>query len=130
GFYADAHTKLVRIDKGDLVLFFPGQAHQCCTRAGEFWDELWFEFEGPAFDLLRETKLLNPRHPVHHTQNPEDWFRRFFQIIPPLHRREKTPAQVTISRFISVLTEVLADSAAPEEPPAPRDDWLNAACEM
>lgn len=130
GWYADARTKLTRVEKGDLVVFFPGQAHQCGTRPGEFWDELWFEFEGPAFDLLRETKLLDPKRPVHHTQNYDHWFRRFFQIIPPLHLRDRMPSQVIVTRFISVLAEVLADSESPEENPAAPEDWTNAACEL
>jgi AraC-like DNA-binding protein len=130
GYYADRSGKQKDIGKGDLVVFFPGMPHRCATKAGEFWDELWFEFEGPAFDLMRKTSLLNPDRPVHHTQNCDFWYRRFFQIIPPLHLREKMPPQVTVSRFIAILTEILADSEAPEESPAPRDYWLNAACEM
>jgi AraC-like DNA-binding protein len=129
GIYEDAHGKLP-VNKGDLVIFFPKHPHQCGTREGEFWDELWFEFEGAAFDLLRDTKLLNVRRPVHHTQNSDYWFRRFFQIIPPLHLRDKTPPEVTVSRFIAVLTEVIADSETTEEPPDSREDWLNTACEL
>lgn len=130
GLYSDRNISDLKVGKGDLVLYFPGHPHRCGTRPNEFWDELWFQFEGPAFDLLRDTKLLNPRQPVHHTLNCDDWFRRFFQIIPPLHLRQKTPPQVTVSRFVSVLTEILADSGATEDAPAPREDWLNAACEL
>ncbi len=130
GLYSDARIASMTVGKGDLITYFPGHPHRCGTRPNEFWDELWFEFEGPAFDLLRDTKLLNPRQPVHHTQNCDHWFRRFFQLIPPLHLREKTPPQVTVSRFVSVLTEILADSEAAEESPVPRDDWLNSACEL
>ncbi len=130
GLYSDAKTPWRDVGKGDLILYFPGQPHRCGTRPGEFWDELWFQFEGPVFDLLRDTKLLNPRQPVHHTETTDHWFRRFFQIIPPLHLRQKTPPQVIVSRFVSVLTEILADSDAPDETPAPRDDWVNQACEL
>ena len=130
GTYGDASTPLMPVGKGDLVVFYPGLPHQCGSLPGEFWDELWFEFDGPAFDLMRQTALLDPRRPVHHTRNCDHWFRRFFQMIPPLHLRQKTPPQVTVSRFVSVLTEILADSEAPDETPEPRADWLNAACEM
>jgi AraC-like DNA-binding protein len=130
GIYADAATRPMPLHKGDLVVFFPGRPHQCGTQPDEFWDELWFEFEGPAFDLMRETKLLDPRRPVHHPQESDRWFRRFFQIIPPIHLRQKTPPQVIVSRFVSVLTEILADSDAPDEAPEPRDDWVNTACEL
>lgn len=98
---------------------------------GEYWDELWFEGEGPAFDLMRQTGLINPRRPLHHTQDSEFWFRRIFQIIPPLHLREKTPPQVLVTRFIAVLSELLAGTEGLEEnTPEPRDDWLNTACQL
>lgn len=129
GSYSDGSVRQ-KLGKGDLVVFFPGKPHRCCTEPEEFWDELWFEFEGPAFDLMRKTGLLDPKRPVHHTQDCDHWFKRFFQIIPPLHLREKTPPQVIVSRFIAVLTEILADSYAPDDTPVARDDWVNAACEL
>jgi AraC-like DNA-binding protein len=130
GEYSDAAIRNEKVKKGDLVIFFPGRPHQCCTRSGEFWDELWFECEGPAFDLMRSTGMISHKRPLHHTQNSDFWFRRFFQIIPPLHLREKTSPQVTVSRFIAVLSELLAGTETADEAPAPRDDWLNTACEM
>ncbi len=130
GVYADASTPETPVKKGDLVVFFPSRPHQCYTRPGEYWDELWFECEGAAFDLMRKTGMLSPGRPLHHTQESDQWFRRFFQIIPPVHLREKTPPQVIVSRFVAVLTELLAGSEAPEEMPAPAEDWLNHACEM
>lgn len=129
GVYADTAIRSMKLGKGDLIVFFPGRSHQCGTRPDEHWDELWFEFEGPAFDLMRETRLLDPKRPVHHTENCDHWFRRFFQIIPPLHLRQKTPPQVVVSRFVSVLTEILANSDAPDETPEQQEDWINVACE-
>lgn len=130
GIYSDRQVGPMKVENGDLVIFFPNQPHRCSARPGELWDELWFEFEGPAFDLMRKTGLLDPRRPVHHPHNAERWFKRFFQIIPPLHLREKTPPQVIISRFIAVLTEILADSDAPDDIPTAQDDWVTVACEL
>jgi AraC-like DNA-binding protein len=130
GVYADANTPPTPVEKGDLVIFFPGRPHQCGTLADAFWDELWFEFEGPAFDIMRRTGLLDTQRPVHRTQNHDHWFRRFFQITPPVYLREKTPSQVVVSRFISVLTEILADSESGDDPPGSGPEWLNAACEL
>src|SRR5687767_15173648 len=48
GTYGDAGTALMPVGKGDLVVFYPGRPHQCGSLPGEFWDELWFEFDGPA----------------------------------------------------------------------------------
>jgi len=120
GEYSDAAIRSARVGKGDFVIFFPGRPHQCGTKPGEFWDELWFECEGPAFDLMRTTGMITPKRPLHRTQNSDLWFRRFFQIIPPLHLREKTSPQVTVSRFVAVLSELLAGTETHEELPAPR----------
>lgn len=130
GEYADATLRGAPVGKGDLVIFFPGRPHRCCTRPGEFWDELWFECEGPVFDLMRQTGLINPRQPLHHTQDSDFWFRRIFQIIPPLHLREKTSPQVPVTRLVAVLSELLAGNEIPDDLPAPRDDWLSTACEL
>ncbi len=130
GLYADDRTAWREVGQGDLILYFPGMPHRCGTRPGEFWDELWFDFEGPAFDLLRETKLLDPARPVHRTQNCDHWFRRFFQLIPPVHLRQKTPPLVTVSRFVATLTELLAGHETAEETAAPRDGWLDTACDL
>lgn len=130
GQYQDAKTPVTVLGKGDTVLYFPGQPHRCGTLPGKFWDELWFEFEGPVFDLMRKSGLLDPRRPLHHAPNCDYWFRRFFQIIPPVHLRQKTPATAIVSRFVSVLTEILANSETDDTPPQEQDDWLNTACAM
>ena len=130
GYYADKWNPPTPVKKGDVVLYFPGQPHTCATYPGEFWDELWFEFEGPVFDLMRKTDLINPRRPLYHTRNCADWFRRIFQITPPIHLRHKTPPQVIVSRFATVLTELLTDSDAFEDAPAEREEWIDTACQM
>ncbi|MBL9188274.1 MAG: helix-turn-helix transcriptional regulator [Opitutaceae bacterium] len=130
GVYSDDHTPEREVGQGDLILYFPGRPHRCGTRPGEFWDELWFQFEGPVFDLMGGAKLLDPARPVHHRPNCDHWFRRFFELLPPLHLRGKIPPAVTVSRFAAVLTEILSGHEAADEPPAPRDDWLSSACEF
>jgi AraC-like DNA-binding protein len=130
GLYSDADTPWREVGEGNLILYFPGRPHRCGTRPGEFWDELWFQFDGPIFDLMCRTRLLDPRRPVHHRPDRDHWFRRFFDLIPPLHLRDKTPAPVVVSRFAAVLTEILSGHDTAKPAPAPRDDWLNTACEL
>jgi len=125
----DAHDE-VRVTAGDLVIFFPGHPHRCHTAPDEYWDELWFECEGPVFDLMRKTGLIDPARPVHHTTDSDYWFRRIFQIVPPLYLRERTPAEVLVTRYVAVLSELLAGCDLPDSTPAPDETWLSAACEM
>jgi AraC-like DNA-binding protein len=130
GVYRDHRSKALPVGRGDISLFFPRIPHGCGTAAGEFWDELWFEFEGPAFDLMRRTGLLDPAKPVHHTEDCDYWFRRFFQIIPPLHLRQQMAPQVIVARFVSVLTDILANSKSAEEPVTSKAGWVDTACQL
>ncbi|MCH6257494.1 AraC family transcriptional regulator [Puniceicoccaceae bacterium K14] len=130
GFYRDIEEQLTPVKAGDIFFSFPDKPHGCGTAAGEVWDELWFEFEGPVFDLMQQTNLLDPLRPVHHSNDANNWFRRLFSIIPPAHMRRRTPPQVIVSRFVSALTEILADQETPEELDNATDEWVNRACEM
>lgn len=130
GLYSDEHTPWREVGQGNLILYFPGRPHRCGTRPGEFWDELWFQFQGPVFDLMCGARLLDPGHPVHLRPDCDHWFRRFYELLPPLHLREKTAPQVLVSRFVNVLTEILAGHETAAEPPAAQDDWIGRACEL
>lgn len=119
-----------KVVKGDMVFFFPGLAHGCSTAPQEFWDELWFEFEGPVFDLMKKVRLLNPLKPIVATKDTDYWFRRFFQVIPPVHLRRHTPPGAIVSQFATVLTELVVGSRTPEVKPAAHETWVNRACEL
>lgn len=130
GLYSDERTPWREVGEGDLILYFPGQPHRCGTRPGEFWDELWFQFEGPLFDVMCQSGLLDPRQPVHHRPNRDHWFRRFFELLPPLHLRGKVAPAVTVCRFATVLTEILTGHESAGAAPAREDGWLDSACEL
>lgn len=129
GVYRDSQHRSLRVPEEHAVVFFPGVPHSCGTSAGEFWDEFWFEFEGPVFDLLRRSGVLDPKRPVHHAEGRDYWFRRLFNLIPPQHLRQKTPPEVTVTRFVTMLTEMLADNKTDDEP-LPKDDWVATACRL
>jgi AraC-like DNA-binding protein len=127
GTYRDRHHRSIRVAGEHAALSFPGIPYSCGTAPGTFWDEFWFEFEGPVFDLMRRTGVLDPKRPVHHAAGRDYWFRRLFTIVPPQHLRQKTSPEVIIMRFVSLLTEMLAGHA-PAEDPQPQDDWVATAC--
>ncbi|MBS0633546.1 MAG: helix-turn-helix transcriptional regulator [Verrucomicrobia bacterium] len=126
GTYRDDHGIERPVTQDDAVLFFPGRPHACGTKPGEFWDEFWFEFDGPVFDLMLQKGLLDPRQPVHHASGSDYWFRRLFDIVSAQHSAKETPAHLTISRFVLALMELLADSRS-AQPPAPQPDWVEKA---
>ncbi|MBL9208005.1 MAG: helix-turn-helix transcriptional regulator [Opitutaceae bacterium] len=130
GSYEDRTTPKTAVEPGDTILFFPGRPHRAGTQPGEFWDELWFEFEGPIFDLMRKSGLLNPNRPLQRGGDPEQGFRRFFQILPPVHLRKAVKPEVIVCRFATALTELLVDSRSPLPTETTPDDWVGAACEL
>ena len=130
GQYRGSDRRTFEVRQGDIALFFPKIAHGCGTAPGEYWDELWFEFEGPVFDLMLKTGLLDPKRPVRHTTDCDLWFRRFFQVIPPVHLKKKTRPEVIVARFASVLTDILSDADDPNEPPPPESDWIGVSCRL
>jgi AraC-like DNA-binding protein len=62
------------VSAGDLLLFFPGVAHQYGPAANQgLWDELLIFFRGPVFDLWRDQKFLDPTRPVIRLQPLDYW---------------------------------------------------------
>ncbi len=129
GVYRDEQGRVRPVPAEHVALFFPGIPHACGPEPGQFWDEFWFEFEGPVFDLLRTAGVLDPTQPVHRAEGQDYWFRQLFNFIPPQHLRLKTPPEVTVSRFATLLVAMLAGNKAEDEP-SPKEDWVAAACRL
>src|SRR4051812_49006260 len=58
GSYRDALGTKREINAGDAILIFPELAHSYGPRVGQHWDEIYFCFDGPIFDLWRTERLL------------------------------------------------------------------------
>ncbi len=128
GIYRDDQTRVdVPVVKDDLVIYFPGKPHASGTLPGQYWDELWFEFYGPVFDLMRSNGILNPARPITSAKGSNYWLRRITNILPPAHLRSRVSADSVVLHFAHVLTEML-QSSANEVAAAPEDDWMHKAC--
>ncbi|BDI29859.1 hypothetical protein CCAX7_19100 [Capsulimonas corticalis] len=127
GVYEDIGGTAREVTPGDALLLFPELAHGYGPRAGERWSELFVVFDGAAFDRLRESALFSSAHPV---------IRAGLAWRGALEAVTQTPATpphaartVQTSRFLSVLTEMLATVPIEEEQnsdPA----WLRTARQM
>lgn len=129
GTYRTDRGGVFKVPAEHVALYFPDIPHRCGPTEGAFWDEFWFEFEGPVFDLMRTNGVLNPERPVHPATGRDHWFRRMFTLVPPQHLRQKTPPEVIVMRFATLLTEMLSDHKTPGEP-QPQDDWVATACRL
>jgi AraC-like DNA-binding protein len=68
------------LQAGHAFVLFPGALHTYGPMEGEEWDELYMLFEGPVFELWRNTSLLNITRPVYHLEPVAYWESRIMKI--------------------------------------------------
>jgi AraC-like DNA-binding protein len=127
GRYWDVRGRSSAVQAGDLLLITPELGHGYGPLAGERWSEFYVVFDGPAFDLWRQTGLLNGDAPVRRLEPIDAWLPRLEAAVAeqPRTLAERT---VQLSHFLALLTEMLLPStAAPRLADGPV--WLAAACE-
>jgi AraC-like DNA-binding protein len=127
GFYSDANGARLEIGPGDMILVFPDLAHTYGPKSGRVWTSLWLSFNGKIFDLWRERGLLDERHPVHHLEPADVWFRRFDSILGVPRQTGYAPPLLEICRLQTLLAEIVTGAGRKT---AYQDDlrWASLAC--
>jgi AraC-like DNA-binding protein len=126
GRYWDARHEQ-SVHAGDLLLIFPEIEHRYGPRSGEYWDEFYLVFDGPAFDLCRQPGLLDPADPIRHLEPIERWLSRMEAIVAPPDLPTIAGRTQRVLQLVALLTEMMASgSHLPQTnlPPV----WLSAAC--
>jgi len=129
GIYRDARHDDLPVPVESLEIFFPKIPHASGTAPGKVWDELWFEFEGPIFELMQRQGILDPARPVSLAKGRDYWLRRLTNLIPPAHLRHQTPPDAVVLHFAHVLTDMIHAGRQPAAS-APAADWLHEACQL
>ena len=126
GRYRDERGLDLRLRAGDLLVIFPDVAHIYGPGPRERWTEFYLCFDGPVFDLWRETGLLDPARPLYHLEPIEHWARRFEGVLGAPRRLGHAPPMLEVCRLQTVLSEaLLAGRGALGGPEA---DWADRAC--
>lgn len=73
GRYEDEGGTRCDIRAGDAIVVFPGFLHSYGPQVDEHWDELYVIADGPAFELLEQTGVLDRSRPVHRAAPMERW---------------------------------------------------------
>lgn len=94
------------IRKGDLILVFPDISHTYGPYDGQLWDEIWVVFNGPIFDLWRESNHLDPASPVLHLEPIEFWSRQFIDTVWSVPDLAEESALIRVCR----LQQFIADA--------------------
>lgn len=129
GEFEDVTGLALPVVAGDLLLIFPEIAHTYGPTSHSRWTELFLVFDGPVFDLWRETGLLDPRAPLLHLEPIELWTSRFESILGAPRQPGFAPSLLEVCRLQAVLGEALLGGArrgANDEQTA----WLRRACAL
>ena len=107
GRYEDANHLRRDVRAGDVILIFPELAHIYGPNGRETWDEFYVTFDGPLFDLWRQTGLLDSSQPLRVA--PPDWAARLRTIIEDRSANVSPAGQLRqLCAFLSLMAELIS----------------------
>lgn len=123
GLYADANGTSRSLRAGDALLLFPEQPHSFGPGAGQAWSAFYTQFRGPVFDLWRQVGMLEPARPVLHVEPVGFWLARLKEAVVAAWDAAPSMRSIEISKFLSLITELLAADLSEGAAPDSRN-WL------
>lgn len=110
GFFASRDCSRRRVQTGDVLVLFPGVWHSYGPESNDYWQELFFVFEGPVFDLWQKYGWLNPASPVLHTEQAGQLSRRLEAAFSGGEIFDEATALLEVARLQAVLAELICGS--------------------
>jgi len=102
GWYCNAQGLRTTIKPGHAFLLYPGVQHGYGPTRGQSWDEIFMLFEGPVFDLWRQSGLLDPYKPMYSLYPVAAWEGRIHDIWV-----DHPPPLTQVSRLQALLAEMV-----------------------
>jgi len=68
GWFESSLSKRKKVERGTVILLFPGVWHRYRPDRSTGWMESWIELNGPYMDHLLSAKIIDSRNPVLKTQ--------------------------------------------------------------
>lgn len=81
GLYRDKNGDETPVNAGDTIIVFPGEEHWYGPAKGDSWDEFYLVFEGPVFDMWRNTGCFGGDQRVISLHPRDFWRDRILQVI-------------------------------------------------
>lgn len=81
GLHRDENGVERPVNAGDAIIVFPGNEHWYGPAKGDSWDEFYLVFEGPVFDMWRNTGCIARDQPVISLHPMDFWRDRILQLI-------------------------------------------------
>lgn len=124
GSYRDETGVHVPVKAGDAILVMSDLEHWYGPSRGGNWDEFYLVFEGPVYDMWRQSGCFDRETPVIPLHPMEFWRDRILQVINASPARHETE----LLREAIVLQELLADILkAGQDDISGEIEWLEAA---
>jgi AraC-like DNA-binding protein len=111
---------------GDLLLIFPGHGYHYDIDPRQPWSEFALHFQGPAFDLWRQQRVVDPAKPVYHLMPIDRWSDRFEELIRSRPTRRAGHVLRQVCQLQAILADVLAEGCR-RKGPHPQNLWLSQA---
>jgi len=96
------------VEPGTAILLCPNQPHWYAPDAGTTWNEIFFEFQGPVFDLWQNIGCIDRKTPVFDLKPIAYWKARILQTIgvnnegnPVKMMEETTRVQILLSEILN-----------------------------
>lgn len=126
GYYVDAKNGARALVSGDVVTIFPDLPHAYGPKDNQPWDQIYFVFNGPQFDLWRKAGLLSPDRPVRHLEPVDYWTGRLAEIVAPEAGHTPAAAMRAFGRFTALLSDMIASDQEAASG-ATQEEWLTEA---
>ncbi len=127
GVFMDSTGFETDVKAGDLILLFPGIAHEYHPTKGKSWEEIYVFFEGSVFNLWMLSGLMQPTEPVLRLNPIDYWSEELNRLIGwrPLLGPEEALKQIcALQHFLSAAfceqVNLYEDGS--------RKKWVDTAC--
>lgn len=126
GFYCDANGVRKIVSAGDALLISPELGHRYGPGAWQQWDEIFFVFDGPVFDLWRAQNLWDDAQPLRRLEPVEKWLPLLVAIANSSGATQSKQLE-RLCEFLNILSQILAEG---RNEFASEAAWLSRARQM
>lgn len=110
GTFRSGSTKKTTIEKGNVIMLFPGQWHSYCPSKECGWNEYYIGFEGIAIDTLLKNDFLNSTNQVLDIGVNEDLVNLYASAIQVAKEDKKSAQQYLAGIVLHIIGMILSYS--------------------
>lgn len=107
GSYEDEWDTQCEVAAGDAMVIFPGLRHSYGPRDGQTWDEMYVIADGPVFENLERTGVLDPARPVFRLAPMARWRVEIEAILDAPRPAGQRGRALEVCNLLRLLTECL-----------------------